>query len=474
MTSPFQSLRWRLQAWHGLILLVAIVALCATVHRLASFNQYRRIDHEVGDSERFLIRTLMKATRPEGESEGPKSPDLLVERLTRPSFTLPAEIESRFTGTGSGYSYFILRGPDGKELLRSDNAPASVSFLPRPANDFSEEFRNNGRIRESAHTSKEGFSSVVGRDISTELDEMRRFTISIAASGLGVWLLGLLGGWWLAGRAIKPIATISRTASRIAEGNLEERIDTDGTDSELDQLGHVLNDTFDRLQAAIERQKRFTADAAHELRTPVSILLSETQRILKRDRTPEEYRDAVQTCHDTAARMRRLTEALLLLARQEAGAQQSHSPCDLSTIAGDTIRQLTPLAESAHVTLHADLSAAPISGDGDTLAILMNNLVANAIQHHRPTGGDVWITTATGTEAVTLTVRDNGPGIPTEHLPHIFQRFHRADAARTGGSGHSGLGLAIAKSIVNNHKGDISAESVAGNGTIFTVRLSKG
>lgn len=473
MTSPFRSLRWRLQAWHGLILLVAILALCATVHRLASFNQFQRIDHDLSDAEHYLIRGLMHATRPPGEPDVPQSPDVLLARLTRPGLVLPADIAARFAGTGAGHLYFLIRGPDGRILLHSDNAPADRPFLPPPTQgDFAETARTIGQFRESLRTSREGFASLVGRDISAERDEMHRFTISLVACGFGVWLLGLLGGWWLAGRAIKPIAAISRTASRIADGDLDERIDTAGTDDELDQLGRLLNNTFDRLRAAFERQRRFTADAAHELRTPVSILLSETQRLLRRDHTASEYREALKTCRDTAGRMRRLTEALLMLARQENELHPRRDALDLATLAADTATSLRPLADSRQVTLALDLAAAPGHGDPDALGILINNLVTNAIQHHRPEGGTVRLACASAADRVVLTVSDDGPGIPPADLPHIFERFHRADSARTGGSGHTGLGLAIAQTIAQNHKATLTAANNApAPGATFTLTL---
>ena len=466
------SLRWRLQAWHGLILLFVIIALCGAVHRLASFNEYQRLDREIRSAEHALIRGLMDAARLENQPDGPVSPKILVDRLRAGDLALPADSSARFAGTEAGHAFFIIQDSDGHVLLRSPNAPEGRKLLPPGQAEFTEDFRTTGRFREFYRTSRDGIAILVGRDIAAEREQMLRFTAWLAATGLCVWLLGLLGGWWLAGRAIRPIDSISRTATRIAEGNLDERIDTAGTDSELDQLGRVLNQTFDRLRDAFERQRRFIADAAHELRTPVSILLAETQRILKRERSAEEYRESIQTCQDTASRMRRLAEALLLLARLENGSSAPRrAPCDLAELAADTARHLGPLAAERHVKLHLDLRAAPVSGDADALGILAANLVANAIQHHRAEGGQVWIGTTDEAGRAVLTVRDDGPGIPEEHLPHIFDRFHRADAARTGGSGHTGLGLAIAKTIADNHQGLLAATTRPGGGACFTLSL---
>lgn len=472
MKLPFHSLRWRLQAWHGLILLVVISALCATVHRLATLNESGRVDRDLQHVERSLIRGLLDATRPPGEPGGPISPKVLLERLRTGDIAVPPDVAARFSGTESGHAYYIIADADGRVLLRSDNAPAGRTLLPAGTADFVEDLRTVGTFRESLRTSREGIATLVGRDISAEQEQMLRFTGSLAAIGFGVWLLGLLGGWWLAGRAMRPIDSISHTATRIAKGNLDERIDITDTDSELDQLGRVLNQTFDRLRDSFERQRRFTADAAHELRTPVSILLAETQRILKRDRATTEYRESLQICQDTAGRMRRLAESLLLLARLESSAGAPRRvPCDLATLAADTLRHLAPLAGERHVKIRGDLRSAPCAGDPDALAIMLSNLVANAIQHHREGGGQIWVATSDEAGRAVLTVRDDGPGIPERDLPYIFERFHRADTARTGGSGHTGLGLAIAKTIVENHQGAITATSRPEAGACFTVSL---
>lgn len=468
MSSFLHSIRWRIQVWHGVILLVAIGAFCVTAYHFAWDHQMRRLDRELQDSERLLIRTLMDYGQKTGAP--PVPPEKLAEALRARQITLPPAVAAQFTGA----TYFTLRDADGSVLLQSDNTPDDIRPLPVPAAGFAEDFRSIGKRRESLRASSRGFSSVFGRDITREIADMHRFGLILAASGLGVWFFGLLGGWWLAGRAIKPVHTISRTATRIADGNLDERIDTTGGDSELDQLVRVLNQTFSRLQASFERERRFSSDASHELRTPVSVLIAETQRILRRERTPAEYHEALQTCQNNAERMRGLIEALLTLSRQEAADNcAAHQPCDLADILRDTIGQLQPLAIARDVRLFADLTNAPLRGDAPALGILFANLIRNAIQH-RPADardGRVDITCRREGDRVLITVADNGPGIAAEDLPHVFERFYRADKARTGGTGHTGLGLAIAKTIAQNHGGTITVQSRPAEGVIFTVDL---
>jgi len=475
MSNLFQSIRWRLQAWHGLILLLVVAGFCVPAYQLALNNQLKRIDKEISKSERTLMRAVFDSVR--GDSTTPEgerpfvSPSDVMKSLNAGSVTLPDEVMLLFQGREPGYAYFSLRNAEGKILLQSANLPDDVAFLAAHPKDYVEETRTVGHRREWARSSPHGLLSLVGRDITPELEDLKRFTWSLSAFSLGIWALGLVGGWWLAGRAIRPIETISSTASRIAEGNLKERIDIADTDSELGHLSRVLNQTFERLNGAFERQKQFTSDASHELRTPVTILLSETQRILKRERNPEEYRDAIVTCRDAAVRMRHLIEALLMLARQENGAIKSHrESCDLGAVLGETVNHLEPLAGEKDIKIHADLQAAPCQADPGSLVVLTTNLVTNALQHHG-NSGSVKVVSGSRDGHAFFTVSDDGPGIPAADLPHIFERFYRVDKARTSADGHAGLGLAIAKTIVDNHEGTITVESTLGEGTTFTVSL---
>ncbi len=488
------SIRWRVQAWHGLILLLMTVAFCFTAWRLAWDTGQRRIDNDIRASEHRILHALMISAFGSAPSDGADrshSPAELMERLrdeTRP-IQLPAEFGEYFKNTNPGYTYFVIRDADGTLLFKTPNAPDKINFPPPPpaAKDeknqaLPEPMRTSGNLREIFRGSPEGIISVIAHDITPELTEMRHLAWRLAAVGAAIWLLGLAGGWWIAGRAIRPIRAISGTATRIAEGNLAERIDTRDAESELGQLARVLNDTFERLHASIEQQKRFTADASHELRTPIAILITETQRVLKRERTGDEYRKSLQVCADTAARMRHLVEALLLLAREETPGSARHGqtciPCDLADILRDTVRQLAPLAAGRYISIDTSaVASAPLQADPASLGIIVTNLIANAIQHHHASGGHVRLKTYQSREnaRVCLVVEDDGPGIAAEDLPHIFDRFYRADKARTHigvqDVPHTGLGLAIVRCIIENHNGTITARSEPGRGAIFEVCL---
>jgi two-component system OmpR family sensor kinase len=467
MKRYFQSVRWSLLLWYALILLALITGLCLLAYRLAANDRTAQIDREIRSFQGAFFRSLF-ASRPLPNKDDPPSMDEIRERLRNPGdvSAFPPELHALFANGGGG-TYLAFCDTDGKPLFISANAPDGIKPPERVA-DGPPRYIERGSLREHHRISSNGMSSILGRDISAEQGELVRFGLGLALGGGALWLAGLSGGWWLAGRALKPIDDIGRTASRIAAGNLNERIEIANTDNELGRLGRVLNDTFDRLSDAIERQKRFTADASHELRTPVTIILSETQRALKREREPEQYREIIGTCRTAAERMRSLVESLLVLAKQDLPtAVGTHVACDLAEIAGGVTDLLQPLADEHGTTIERDLSPAPLSGDPHSLAMVVQNLLSNALVHP-PAGGCVRILTTVAADGVALEVSDKGPGISAEHLPRLFDRFYRADSARCQGNGHSGLGLAIAKSVVESHGGRIEVESSPG-GTTFRV-----
>jgi len=465
MRRVVQSVRWRLQIWHALILLAVITALCLLVHHVAQEERLRRVDRELRSFDRAMFRYLTS-------NQGPISPEVIRERLRnlKPDGSMPEVLKALFREGESGEPYCVAWDESGVEVFRSANAPDSLQ-PPGCSKDAYEFIRSENGRREWFRMMENNAGIAIGKELSRERDELARLTWKLVLCGGGLWSLGLIGGWWLAGRAIKPISAIAGTASRIANGNLAERIDIADTDNELGRLSQVLNETFDRLQSAIDRQKQFIADASHELRTPVSVILCETQRGLKRERAPQEYKDILDTCHLASDRMRTLVESLLTLARQDGtSGSLAAEACDLTGITLESIGLLKPLAEAHSIHIESDLQPAVVEGDPRSLPLVVANLVSNAI-HHQPSGGSVKVRVFTENGHAVLEVSDTGPGIAAEHLPHLFDRFYRTDKARGSAGGHSGLGLAIVKAIVDRHHGTVSVQSTPGQGAVFTVTL---
>lgn len=447
----FSSIRWRLQAWHALLLTAVVAGFGFTAHRLATINRLRVIDEELQGH----VAQLSIAVPPTQGREPPGR---------RP----PSRPGSSFTDSivESG-AWFVVWNGDGSVQARSANAPADL-VKPEHAGAGEISFmRTHDAARESIRFTGSGRCFLVGRSIQNELAELTQLAWYLAAAGGGVLAFGLIGGAWLTTRAIRPIADISITAERIAAGDLSRRIPTARSSDELNRLTAVLNSTFARLDAAFTQQQRFTADAAHELRTPVSVILTHAENGLASANLSEEQREAFDACRRASRRMRTLIESLLQLARLDAG-QELHSPenIDLAELTHDCVELVQPLAAQRGIQIHHELQSAIVRADAERLMQVLTNLLTNAIQYSREQGA-----VRVRLHAAELTITDNGPGIAPADLPHIFERFYRADTARSGKDSHSGLGLAISKAIVEAHGSTISASSEPGKGATFTVRL---
>ena len=471
----FHSIRWRLQLWHGLLLALVLTGFGFTAWELQRADELSRIDQELElrilsriDQELELrIETAADATHPGKAPTRPRLEAPLPPGLR--DVHLPEREMRTFEGPFGSVFYYVVWLPDGRILSRSDAVPSDVPCPEPVAEPHSARLR--GTLRECFHFSHQGVCILAGRDIARELAGLHRSGWLLAGAGGLVLLLGLTGGWWVSARTLRPVADISATAIKISTGDLSQRIQTSNTDSELGQLVQVLNSTFARLDAAFTRQARFTADAAHELRTPLTVMLTHAQNGLDSDCPNEEHREAFEASRRAARHMRRLTEALLTLAELDSGrADALKKTCHLDRITRDSVELLRPLADGKGLSLHLDLEPAQCEGNEGQLGQAVSNLVSNAIHYNRP-GGSVRVTTAPGADSILLTVCDTGQGIAPEDLPHIFERFYRADKARSSAAGSTGLGLAITKAIVEAHSGTLSVATVLGKGTTFTLRL---
>jgi two-component system OmpR family sensor kinase len=232
-----------------------------------------------------------------------------------------------------------------------------------------------------------------------------------------------------------------------------------------------LNSTFARLEAAFANQARFTSDASHELRTPVSVILTQTQTALSRERSAAEYREALEACQRSAQRMRRLAESLLELARLDSGQEtMKRERFDLPAVVRESVELIGPLAELRGIEIRCDLAPAECVGDATRIGQVVTNLLANAIHFNRDQG-TVSVKTGTQDGQATLVVADTGIGIPAEDLPHVFERFYQVDKSRSRLQGHTGLGLAISKAILEANHGTIAIASEPEKGSTVTVKL---
>ena len=285
-----------------------------------------------------------------------------------------------------------------------------------------------------------------------------------------------ISGYFLADRSLKPVSSMAEHAAEITASNLHERLPVTGGD-ELVRLARVINDLLDRLETSFEQQRRFMADASHELRTPTAIVRTEADVTLSRpSRTTDEYRASIGIMQDAARRLTRLVDDLFLLARADAGhlvVQQS--AVYLEDVVDGAVRGVRQLADTRGVAVQlGELVEAPMRGDADLLGRIVLNLLDNAIKH-APAGGSVMVGMARHGALVTVSVVDSGPGIPAEAVDRLFERFFRAEASRPrhedGGSGGAGLGLAIARRIAEAHGGRLELVSSKPGHTEFRLTL---
>ena len=279
-------------------------------------------------------------------------------------------------------------------------------------------------------------------------------------------------GYVIARRGTAPLRQVADTARHVSSNNLSRRIQSDGYPSEIAALADTFNAMLARLEESFARLSRFSADIAHELRTPVNNIRGESEVALAKARTAAEYRDALESCLEEAVRLSALIESLLFLARSESpGDHLKQEKVDIGALMSDVREYYEAAACEAGLTL--ELQCGPgVTGvvDRALLQRALGNLVQNAMSH-TPPGGTIRLAARRSGEQTKIEIQDTGRGISSESLPHVFDRFYRADLARTRNAGGAGLGLAIVRQIVFLHRGEIQIASELGQGTTVSVTL---
>ena len=262
------------------------------------------------------------------------------------------------------------------------------------------------------------------------------------------------------------------TARQISGEQLDRRVEVANRDDELGQLAATVNDMLERLERSFEEMRRFTADAAHELRTPLAVIRNESEVALRQPRSGEEYGRALENVLEETIRLSRMADELLFLCRQDAGLNPPASePVELGRLLEDVVGNMRLVAQETGVTLTLEAGVGcTVFGDGRQFRRVFYNVIDNALKY-TPVGGQVRVACRQDGDFVIVTIADTGVGIPEDHLPRIFDRFYRVDSARTGGEGGAGLGLSICRSILRVIGGTITVTSGEGRGSEFLVRL---
>jgi two-component system heavy metal sensor histidine kinase CusS len=313
----------------------------------------------------------------------------------------------------------------------------------------------------------------VAVDVSQKQELLARYRHWFWAILLGSLGIFPLVGYQIARHGIRPVEEIATTARHISSTNLRERILPEGYPSELASLAGTFNEMLDRLEESFDRISRFSADIAHDLRTPVNNIRGEAEVALARARTVDEYREVLGSCLEEAVRLSDLISDLLFLARAESPLTHLHrAPVNVGELLGSVCDYYEASAAEGGVSLTTTVGPDPIIAELDRTLIqrAVGNLVANAVAH-TPPGGSVMLGVEAEGNTVRIAVADTGIGIPAEALPRVFDRFYRVDASRSHASGGTGLGLAIVQSIMVLHGGKADIASRLGEGTQVSLHI---
>ncbi len=455
------SIGVRLTLWYLAIFAVAQIAFGAGMWIILRHNLYDLVDDsldaQMDDLKNFLASQKQDATLPK----------------------IREEVDETYTLEHPG-DYLVVYSENGELIYRSPFLDAHQSAII-PPDQIKRPIMRSRRIEGHAlrfalrklEVNGHTFTVEMGapaEDVVETLTEFRSYLLMFAPLLL---LAAAGGGYWLSRRALSPVDALVRTAREVSGSNLSSRLQRLETGDELQRLSDTLNEMLDRIESAFLRITEFTADASHELRTPVSLIRTEAELALRRSRGEAEYKESLRHILLEAERTTGLLEQLLSLARTDSGRETlNFTPVDLRQTLRSVVDgwQQVATVRSLEFSGTLDASEVFVNGDQTMLRRLADILLDNAFKY-TPSPGTVQLSFEVKGESAEITVRDSGIGIAEEDRLKIFERFYRVDKARSRAQGGAGLGLAIAQWIVTQHGGSIAVESSPGKGAAFRVDL---
>ncbi len=432
------SIRLRLTAWYALVLLAGLTLFGAGMWVALEKRLVAGVDTQLAERIRGFETVL------EVEGEEADRNQLRVE-----------------------ISEYAREIPEGGMMQVGD--AAGVLLAPRSAASGRAYRILTARVKSRGQT----YDVLVAGSLHEVQSVMREFRDLLLMLIPGALVVACLGGYWISTRALAPVDEITRVAKSISVQNLSRRLRVPNTGDELQRMSETWNEVLERLDVAVKRIRQFTADASHELRTPVAIVRATAELALRRERSAAEYRQSLADIQREAERMTELTESLLAVARAGAqGTEMPLKPLDLNEVMAQVVRESASLAVERRV----DLGFQQLNGPAVALANeagirrLLLILIENAIRH-TPASGCITVSTCASRDSIVLAVQDTGEGIAEDTLPHVFERYYRGETARDGAG--AGLGLSIAQTIAEAHGSAIEVQSAPGRGTRFAIPLRR-
>lgn len=437
------SIGARLTLWYSLVLLAGLALFGAGILLLVKHSLMTTVNETLAQQAKGVATVLQSEYQP-------NKPENLREELSEYAEATPEG------------NLIEVRDPQGQVVIGSRLVTSARGSRWR--------YRT---LITQATVQGQTYRIVVSAPLGGTVATLRHVRELLLWATPGVLMIASLGGYWISRKALAPVDAITRAAQSIGIENLSQRLEVPAAGDELQRLSETWNGMLERLEAAVKRLSQFTADASHELRTPIALIRATAELTLRRERSTETYREALRHIMEETDRTTRLIEDLLLLARADAGLPAlALDRVELTPLVRDVCEQGQILAQQRQLDISTEAPEHPVFVDANDPALrrLLFLLVDNAVKY-TPAGGHITVSVAQDSSGPTVTVRDTGIGIPDTALPHVFERFYRVDESRNREAGGAGLGLSIAQWIAERHHARLEAESVEGRGSAFRVRF---
>jgi heavy metal sensor kinase len=460
----FNSVHVRMTLWYVLVFGLLLGGFSIFVYAAISRAAYSRLDQSLANS----TETTANLLRSEMEESGGDVTAAAAE--TQKVLSLGdvhmAVFHGRRSLTANYPNELVMNVPEA--AFRAAEAASGPALFT--VDGFGEEGARLAVLRVSA--GEADYFLALAQPLHNTVEELEALGRIFYLAIPGALLVAGVGGLLLARKSLAPVAAMTEQAESIGARNLHERLEVTNSRNELGRLATVLNNLLSRLDRSFESLRQFTADASHELRTPLSIIRGEAEVALSQNRDEAEYRESLAIVQDEARRLSRMVDDMLALARADDGQQGLKvEEFYLNDLVEDCAKSSQVLALAKAISLTLDPTAdITFRGDESLIRRMIVNLLDNAIKY-TPSGGHVSVKLTSKDSSVEIAVADTGIGVPADATDLIFERFYRADRARSRSDGGSGLGLSIAKWVAEAHNGAIDLDSRPGAGSTFTVSL---